>query len=89
MKPLPALDPRSWKREHRLALALAAGLGAVAGALLMRSATMRCLSPYENLYGEVSWFAFIGGCWFTISIWPAIGAAIGIALVYVRQLLRA
>jgi nucleoside permease NupC len=87
------MNPFDWKHEHRLALAVAAALGAFIGIIVMFQKIHECAGGYmgsRRLYPifGIDWSAFLGACWFSIIIWPIVGAIIGAALVYIWQLLR-
>jgi len=87
------MNPLEWKREHKLALAAAAALGAFIGTIVMSQTIRGCAGSYTGslqyypIFG-IDWPAFLGACWFSIIIWPIIGAAIGAAAIYIWQLMR-
>ena len=65
-----------------LALALAAALGAFIGTVVMLRQIHECASAYvgsRQFYPHfgIDWPAFLGACWFSIIIWPIVGAGVG------------
>jgi hypothetical protein len=97
------MNPLEWKREHKLALAVALFLGAFVGVL----AAMREVEPYGHVWAYSHFVADAVGLisphaagwaynrirfdyyWVIIALWGLVGAAVAGALVYIRQLLRA
>ena len=87
------MNPLQWKREHQLALLSAAALGLIIGVTV----GLHQVNPYGvrvawKLWCTGSW----GGCtyfrpgyWLAVAAWAAFGGAIGAALIFIRQLLRA
>ena len=84
-----SLNPIQWKRNYRIALVVAAligfALGTVVGFFADRLQGQTFWGWIEGPgyagYGTFGFFA--GGYW-----WGAMGAVIGAAFVYMRQLLR-
>jgi hypothetical protein len=78
------MNPLSWTREHQLALALAALIGAalatVLGYLVYAVGWGEGALSFENWI----WRLFLGPLW-----WALFGAVIGAAIIYVRNLTRA
>jgi hypothetical protein len=82
-----------WKPQHRLALAAAGALGAFIGVIVMSQTIHVCGGAYTGsrqyypILG-IDWPAFFGACWFSIIIWPIVGAAIGAAIIYIWRLMQ-
>ena len=83
------LDPRTWKREHRIAALSAVALGALIGmAVGVQSA------PTHYWPRDILWLSLPGGhdldlgYSLRLAAWTLFGATIGGAVVYIRQLLR-
>jgi hypothetical protein len=80
------MNPWKWKREHRIALYLAAALGGFVGALV-------CYLHLGLLFGVCGTFRNpILGCLFdhyalVLAFWVGAGMVVGGGIVYVRQLL--
>ncbi len=89
------IDPRTWKPEHKIAMACAIGLGFLIGAAIgggTTSATGGCPNwAYRSPLAYI-----VKGCygfidlvyWLKFVFWPILGGAVGGSLVYIRQLLR-
>ena len=83
------MNPLKWKREHRLALCVAATIGALVGVLVAYCVLLPhflggCSLPRGGVNFGCLLFFYWGRVWF----WPVAGAVIGAGIVYVRQLLR-
>lgn len=86
------MNPLQWKREHRLALAIAIGLGAAIAAITAFAVlnpadyrgTLALYCEWQDRYCTY----FRAGYWFVALIWATLGAAAAGTLVYIRQLLR-
>lgn len=86
-----ALNPMTWKREHQIALMLAIAIGCIGGVLVGLYSTETYSSfRWGALWceGRYSCFYLLNGYWLKITLWASLGAAIGAALVWIRQLLR-
>jgi hypothetical protein len=76
-------DPRTWKREHRIALVLAMELEAALGVAFG-------IHEPEGTYDWI-WLPPWGGglvdlsYWLQTAGWAAFGAVVGCVLVYIRQ----
>lgn len=83
------LDPRSWKREHQIALVSAIVLGFFVG-VLVGVYLVTSYNPYAY-YSWTFWWLLGGtfGYLLRVASWGVVGSLIAAALVYVRQLLRA
>jgi hypothetical protein len=85
------MNPLEWKREHQIALACAVALGCLVGMIAgllvtpdyvsFRWGKLWCNYGYTCVY-------LLQGYWLFILLWISLGAVVGAALVYVRQLLR-
>jgi hypothetical protein len=78
------MNPLTWTREHQLALAIAALIGAavatVLGYVVYAVGWGEGALPFESWI----WRVFLGPLW-----WALFGAVIGGAVIYVRNLTRA
>ena len=84
-----------WRREHQIALLIAAAIGAFLGSVIAYHA----VSPYVSMYSGWSeatfgnygldWVGFLSHYWLVIVFWPLSCALIGGGIVYIQQLLRA
>jgi hypothetical protein len=93
----PRLDPREWKKEHRIALIGAAALGAF---ICFVFAAIHTKAPYWSRgLGDIWWydipnghFSFVpsgeGVYLLGLSLWVVFGSLVGGSLVYITQLLR-
>jgi hypothetical protein len=86
------MNPLTWKREHQIALVIAAGLGAIAGCIF---GAMETPSYVSFRWGQL-WCDYgsrcvylLQGYWLLILFWTVLGGGVGGGIVYVRQLLRA
>jgi len=90
------IDPRTWKREHKIALLLAIVLGAALGAWVGG----RAFAPSTDMGGwtviarNYCGWHICADLWFvdlppSVVGWSFLGAVMGGVLVYIRQLLRA
>lgn len=88
------MNPLTWSREHRAALAVAAAAGAllglavalavVSGAGRLRWAPLWCGGgPYDR-----GCTYLVNGYWLAVAGWVLVGALAGAAAAYVRRLLR-
>jgi len=80
------MNPLHWRREHQIALAVAAALGAFVG-LLYGFNYVRGVpgcSWFDTGYCHDAYSAYLRA----VLKWPLFGAIIGGGIVYVRQLLR-
>jgi hypothetical protein len=66
------MNPLHWKREYQIAFLGAAVFGACVGIF----AGVRQIEPSASFY------------WFHVGLWGAIGAVMGAAGAFVRQLMR-
>jgi hypothetical protein len=85
------MNPLLWKREHQLALVSSALLGGIIGGLLF---VLVFASPYmyDRMwcgFGSHGWACWINGYVLRVVMWAALGALVGPAIIYIRQLLRA
>jgi hypothetical protein len=83
------MNPLDWKREHQVALAVAAAIGVVGGlmvAYFMPRLGMSSSSPI-SYDGTISFLFFRP--YITVLGWAFLGAILGSAVVYVCQLLKA
>lgn len=86
------MNPLDWKRDHQIALVCALGLGAIVG----MAVGLAWSNPYTNFQWGALWCEsgrnfctyLLNGYWLRIIFWTALGATVGAALVYIRQLLR-
>ena len=79
------MNPLEWKREHKVALLIAALVGicaALAVGFVAHGTTRGAAGGFSFDYWIGQPFRF-GGFW-----WGLLGAACGAGMVYVRQLLR-
>ena len=84
------MNPLRWKREHQLALVSSALLGGIIGGLLF--VLVLAESYYPPLwcgFGSHGWACWVNGYAVRVIVWLALGALVGPAMVYIRQLLRA
>ena len=77
------MNPREWKREHQIALLCAVALGIIVGTVIGLN---RVHAPG---WCPVNWTKCSAGYWLAVAAWAAFGGAIGAALIFIRQLLRA
>lgn len=79
------MNPLHWKKEHRLALCLAVGVGFLIGVIpgIEYASPFYCLvySGYCDPGAGLRYLALIG--------WPLFGGGIGAAIIYIWQLMRA
>lgn len=86
-------NPFDWKREHRIALVLAAALGAFISTIVMFQGIATCAGAYTGshqfypIFG-IDWPRMLGACWFSIIIRPIVGAGFGATFIYIWQLMR-
>lgn len=86
-RPLPdcyLMNPICWKREHQIALMLAAGIGAIIGWWLFGQRIQECWFLHDS---DVYEFGPLGECWFDLFEGPVMGAFAGGAIAYVCQML--
>jgi hypothetical protein len=93
------MNPLQWKREHKIALLCAIGLGLFIGAIVgfveVRSSGFSSwpvgLCHYTDEWGwRGDWCFFVHPAyWLAVGCWSASGAAVCGMMVYIRQLLRA
>lgn len=87
------MNPLSWKREHQVALLVAAVVGAFAVTTFMFRTISHCAArftgstEYYPVFG-IHWGPFLAECGILIIGWPIVGAIFGAAIVYVHRLLR-
>ena len=95
------MNPLIWKREHQLALAIAAAVGCVGGLVFAHlgpnsshwrfcffGTNRLCLFDYDWGYESliVNWGSFVPIL--IVAGWALLGAILGAAVVYTRQLMR-
>ncbi|MGD0533044.1 MAG: hypothetical protein ABSA62_12465, partial [Methyloceanibacter sp.] len=83
------MNPLLWRREHQIALLVAAGIGCILGITIGYA-----ISDYDGFHPF--WVYLVGGwCCHSIQVYDGrslisglLGAITGGAIVYIRQLLR-
>jgi hypothetical protein len=82
------VNPLNWKREHQLAMAVAAAIGCVAGLMVAYFLydPRPGYSPFWTFSNGVNW-RYVSGIIGVVG-WALLSTIIGAAVVYVRQLLR-
>ena len=86
----PRLDPREWKKEHKVALVGAIALGCVIG-LVFGSAHVNWDYVRVNLWYEISnMYLTDRGVLSVLSVllWTLFGGVVAGSVVYITQLLR-
>jgi hypothetical protein len=87
------MNPLDWKREHQIALLVAATLGGFIFTTMMSHNISSCAGGfigsayYYPIFG-IDWGPFLARCWFQLLVWPVSGAVSGAAFIYIRQLMR-
>ena len=75
------MNPFQWRREHQVALLVAAVVGAVVGTLIVYVTTPVSNHIFMNWLANKAWPDTF---WFAL-----VGSSVGAGIVYVWQLLRA
>lgn len=84
------MNPLRWRREHQLAFVSSALLGSSIGGLLFILVLAETYyPPLWCGFGSHGWTCWVNGYVVRVMMWVTLGALVGLAIVYIRQLLRA
>jgi hypothetical protein len=96
------MNPLLWKREHKIALVVAAGCGGMLGStplifgqhigcraliVWLRNASYR-MSQWITTIGTIPTPTHNPHDWFSLLSWTMMGAFLGAAVIYIWQLMR-